>query len=142
MYSFGGQTVHFKRSGCSTENGQGVFPWRYIQEELETAATSCGAAITGVPKSRIIADRLSEYVVEIADLKASIDNNMKRCFYELNKLTMYINSLDDSRLRMILAFRYINGHSWKRIALSIGGGNTEKGVQMIVKRFLEENCEI
>lgn len=32
MYNFDGQTVHFKRSGCSTENGQGVFSWRYIQQ--------------------------------------------------------------------------------------------------------------
>lgn len=110
-------------------------------EELETAATSCGAIITGVPKSHKIADKLSEYVAEIADLKASIDKNMKRCFNELNKLTMYINSLEDSRLRMIFAFRYINGLSWKQIALRIGGGNTEKGVQMIVKRFLEEKYE-
>ena len=108
--------------------------------ELE-AASSCGTVITGMPKCQKITDKLAEYAVEIADLKISIDLNMKKCFYELNRLNRYINSLDDSRIRLVLALRYINGLSWKQIALSIGGGNTEKGVQMIVKRFLEENCQ-
>ena len=109
--------------------------------ELEAAATSCGAIITGMPKAHSVSDKLAEYAVEIADSKALLDLNLKKCFYELNRLNRYINSIDDSQIRIILALRYINGLSWKQIAHSIGGGNTEKGVQMIIKRFLEENCQ-
>ena len=109
--------------------------------ELEAAVTSCGVTITGMPKAHGVSDKLAKCAVEIADLKALLDLNLKKCFYELNRLNRYINSIDDSQIRIILALRYINRLSWKQIAHSIGGGNTEKGVQMIVKRFLEENCQ-
>ena len=88
--------------------------------ELEAAATSCGAKITGMPKSHCISDKLAEYAVEIADSKALLDLNLKKCFYELNRLNRYINSLDDSEMRLILSLRYINGMGWKQIAFSIG----------------------
>ena len=109
--------------------------------ELETVATSCTATITGLPRTSGMADKIAKYAIEIADLKALLDLNLKKCFYELNRLNRYIQSVDDSQMRMILSLRYINGYNWRQIAFSIGGGNTEKGIQMMVKRFLEENCE-
>ena len=109
--------------------------------ELEGLATSCTAQITGMPRVNGISDKLAKYAVEIADLKALLDLNLKKCFYELNRLNRYIESVEDSQMRMILSLRYVNGLSWRQIAFSVGGGNTEKGVQMMVKRFLKENCE-
>jgi len=88
--------------------------------ELEVVATSCTASITGMPKTNGISDKLANYVVEIADLKAILDLNLKKCFYELNRLNRYINSVDDSEMRMILSLRYINGLTWLQIAFSIG----------------------
>ena len=88
--------------------------------ELEVAATSCTASITGMPKTNGISDKLANYVVETADLKALLDLNLKKCFYELNRLNRYINSVDDSEMRMILSLRYINGLTWLQIAFSIG----------------------
>jgi len=88
--------------------------------ELEVAATSCTAYITGMPKAHGISDKIANYVVEIADLKALLDLNLKKCFYELNRLNRYINSVDDSEMRMILSLRYINGLTWLQIAFSIG----------------------
>ncbi len=37
----------------------------------------------------------------------------------------YINSVEDSRMRSILTYRYIDGLSWQQVANKIGGGNTE-----------------
>jgi len=88
--------------------------------ELETVATSCTATITGLPRANNISDKLVEYAVEIADLKALLDINLKKCFYELNRLNRYIQSVDDSQMRLILSLRYINGLSWQQIAFSIG----------------------
>jgi len=106
--------------------------------ELETAATSCTAAITDFRGISGIADKTSKYAIEIADLKVLIDLNIKKCFYELNRLNRYIQSVDDSKTRMVLSLRYINGFSWRQIAFSIGAGNTEDGVRMLHNRFLKK----
>jgi len=88
--------------------------------ELETLATSCTSRITGMPHGRGVSNRLAEYVAEIADLRGLIDLNLKKCFYELNRLTRYISDIEDSQIRQILSLRYINGLSWQRIAFLIG----------------------
>lgn len=89
-------------------------------QELESLATSCTSPITGMPKSKGIIDKLSEYVAEIADLKWLIDLNLQKCFFELNRLNRFINTVEDSEMRLILSLRYINGLSWQQIAYSIG----------------------
>jgi hypothetical protein len=105
-------------------------------EELEGMATSCTSQITGMPRSQGIVDRMATYTAEIADLRGLIDLNIKKCFFELNRINRFINSVDDSQIRMILSLRYINGLSWLQIAASIGGGNTDDGVRMVHNRFL------
>jgi len=107
--------------------------------ELEALATNCTSRITGMPSGRGVNDKLAGYVAEIADLRGLIDLNLKKCFYELNRLTRYINSVEDSQIRQILSLRYINGLSWVQIAFALGGGNTADGVRMAHKRFLEKN---
>ncbi|WP_307760967.1 hypothetical protein [uncultured Phascolarctobacterium sp.] len=105
-------------------------------QELECMATSCTSRITGMPHSSNMVDKLSRYVAEIADLRGLIDLNIKRCFYELNRLNRFINSVEDSQMRMILSLRYINGLPWNQIAASIGG-NTEDSVRKAHDRYLK-----
>lgn len=107
--------------------------------ELEHLATSCTTPITGMPSTPGVVDKLAGYVAEITDLKALLDLRLKKCFYELNRLNSYIQNLSDSEMRLILSLRYINGLSWTQIATSIGGGNSDKNIQMKVSRFLSKN---
>ena len=107
--------------------------------ELEGLATSCTSRITGMPHSRGIIDKLGEYAAEIADLRGLLDLNIKKCFYELNRLNRYINTVEDSQLRTMLALRYVNGLSWVQVAHSIGGGNSADSVRKAVNRFFEKN---
>lgn len=108
-------------------------------DELECLATSCTSHITGMPRSAGVTDKLSKYVAEIADLKGLIDLNIKKCFYELNRLNRYIESVEYSQMRMILSLRYINGLNWAQIAMNIGGGNTADGIRKAHDRFLSKN---
>ena len=89
-------------------------------QELEALATSCTSHITGMPKAQGVVDRLAGYVAEIADLRSLIDLNIRKCFFELNRLNRLINGIEDSQMRLILSLRYINGLSWQQIAFSIG----------------------
>lgn len=107
--------------------------------ELECLATSCSAQITGMPRANGISDKISKYVAEIADLKSLLDLNLKKCFYELNRLNRYIQSVEDSEMRMILSFRYINGLSWQQVAASISVYATEDSVRMKHNRYLREH---
>ena len=87
--------------------------------ELECSAFSCTATITGMPHINGISDKIGKYAAEIADLKGLLDLNLKKCFYELHRLNRYIESIEDSEMRMILSLRYINGLSWEQVAYSI-----------------------
>ena len=98
-------------------------------KELEAAATSCSSKIDGLPSGTGISDKIGKYAVQIADLKSLLDLNLKKCFYELNRLNHSIQSVEDSQMRMILTLRYINGLTWRQIAKSlgvIGDGSTER----------------
>ena len=106
--------------------------------ELECVATSCTARITGMPRGTGVVDKLASCTAEIADLKGLIDLNIKKCFFELNRINRYINAIDDSHIRMIFQLRYINGLCWQQIAYSIGGGNTAEGVRKAHNRFLKK----
>lgn len=107
--------------------------------ELESLATSCTNLITGMPRSTDVNDLMAKYTAEIADLRGLIDLNLRKCFYELDRLNRYINTIEDSLMRQILSLRYVNGLSWKEVACSIGGGNTDDSVRMMHNRFLSGN---
>lgn len=109
-------------------------------EELEAAATGATSRITGMPHDYSTSDKVGNYGAEIADLKASIQSNMERCWRELKRMNNYINSVDDSLTRQILTLRYINGLPWAQVAACIGGGNTEDSVKKVHERFLKKNA--
>ena len=88
--------------------------------ELECVAASTSSRITGMPHASGISDKVGKYAAEIADLKELLDLNLKKCFYELNRLNRYIESIEDSEMRLIMSLRYINGLSWQQVAFSIG----------------------
>ncbi len=90
-----------------------------------------------MPKGNGISDKLSSCVSEMADLKSLLDLNIKKCFYELNRINRYIESIEDSQMRMILSLRYVNRLSWQQIAFSIGG-NTSESVRKAHDRFLDK----
>lgn len=97
--------------------------------ELEALATSCTAKITGLPNGNGVSDKIANYATEITDLKSLLDLNLKKCFYELNRLDRFISSVNDSEMRIILTLRYSQGLSWQQIAQNmgvLGDGSTER----------------
>ena len=107
--------------------------------ELEAVATNCSTKITGLPSGKGISDKIGNYAAQIADLKALLDLNLKKCFYELNRLDRFIQSVKDPLLRQILTCRFVNGYSWRKIAYTVGGNNTPDGLRVKMMRFLQKN---
>lgn len=81
--------------------------------ELECAAASQQMRITGMPRAIGFSDKVASYTVEIAELKELLDLNLRKFFRELNRLKRYIESIEDSEIRMIMTLRYVNGLSWR-----------------------------
>lgn len=113
--------------------------------ELETLATNCTSKITGLPNGQGISDKIGSYATEIADLKALIDLNLKKCFYELNRINRFIDSIQDSKMRMILMLRYVQNLSWQKVAFAIGEHDEQyprrKHNAFLKKYKLDENDE-
>ncbi len=106
-------------------------------KELETIAQSCTSRITGMPHGTGISDKIGKYAVQIADLKCLLDLNLKKCFFELNRLTEYIQSVDDPLIREIMTYRYIHGFSWQKTAFNVGGNNTAGSLKKKLYRYLK-----
>ena len=84
--------------------------------ELEAAATKCTASVSGIPTGKGVSDKVGQYASQIADLKALLDLNIKKSFYELNRLTRYIENIEDSEMKLIFSLRYIQNMRWHEIA--------------------------
>lgn len=114
--------------------------------ELECVATSTSSRITGMPHASGISDKVGKYAAEIVDLKELLDLNLKKCFYELNRLNRYIESIEDSEMRLIMSLRYINGLSWQQVAFSIGEHDEQyprrKHNKFLKQSKVDENDEL
>ena len=52
------------------------------------------------------------------------------------QILKFIDSIDDSLLRQVIVYRYIDGLSWIAVASKVGGNNSPSGLRIMVDRFL------
>lgn len=57
----------------------------------------------------------------------------------VNTVEEYITGINDSKMRRILRYRYIDNMSWTKIAFRMGKKYTADGCRMLHNRFLEES---
>ena len=104
--------------------------------ELECAATGSSPRITGVPIGYGYSNKVADYAVEINDLKEMLERQLRKCICEMKRINEYIETIEDSQIRIIIGLRYVQGLTWRQVAFRIGGGNTESGVKKMVYRYL------
>lgn len=63
--------------------------------------------------------------------KANLQNMMLQIEY-------YINSVEDSLIRQLLIYRYVDGLKWRDIACKMGCGYTEEQLRKIMQRFFSK----
>lgn len=56
----------------------------------------------------------------------------------INQIEKFVSDIDDSRMRRIISFRFIEKMSWNKVAQRIGGNTTADSVRMEFNRFMEE----
>ena len=110
----------------------------YRLKRLEDMSTNITPQITGMPHASQVSDKVGNYATEIALLKDLIKKNKDEVWKECLRLENYISGIDDSLIRQILSYRYVNGLSWAAVAHCIGGNNTADSVRKLLDRFLEK----
>lgn len=78
---------------------------------------------------------IRDYEKRIFRLRNKINKKFIELVEEKNKLMNYIYSIDDSRLRQILIYRYIHGLSWKAIGEKMNYGTST--IRMIHDSFIK-----
>ena len=106
--------------------------------ELEAVATNCSTKITGLPTGKGISDKIGNYAAQIADLKALLDLNLKKCFYELNRISRYIEGVEEPLIKQIMIYRFECHMSWLQIERAIGGKNRAESLRKKLYRYLNK----
>lgn len=113
--------------------------------EINDLANSCSTKVTGLTDVCEISKITSMYNTEISDLKELLNSNLKKCLFELKKMNQFIQNIDDSQMRLILAYRYIDRLTWQQIAFRIGESDEQyprKKHNAFLKKYkLDENNE-
>ena len=111
-------------------------------KELEAMAEGRTQHLTGMPIAPGFGDKTARYAIEMMELKETIQSNVRRCFAEYTRLLRFIRGVEDSRMRQILTLRYRNGMTWQRIAMEIGGGNTEDSVRKNARQVFGSKIKV
>ena len=106
--------------------------------ELEAAATNCSTKITGLPSGKGISDKIGNYAAQIADLKALLDLNLKKCFYEFNRLNRYIEEVEEPLIKQIMICRFEHQMSWMQIEKAMDGKNRAESLRKKLYRYLKK----
>ena len=73
-------------------------------------------------------------------LQDSIKKRYKKCLELKIQIEQFIESIDDSRTRLIFELRYIEGYKWQKISKELGAYD-ESYARKIHDRYLEKNLK-
>lgn len=105
--------------------------------ELENAATKTTASYGGAAFNGKVTNKTA-LAAEIADLKSIISAKQIQSVAEYNRLVRYISGIEDSFIRRIFTYRFVDGLSWGAVAKRVSGNNTADSVRKCCDRFLRK----
>lgn len=70
--------------------------------------------------------------------KAALEEKEEELLELLSDVEEYINSIDDSRIRRIFRYRYVDNMSWVQVAVQMGRKHTADSCRMAHDRYIEE----
>ncbi len=109
-----------------------------VQELYQTVEAKClGAqALTGMPHSTGVSDKVGALAAELADLSSRMEYLKKETEKSAEPIREFVDAIDDDRLRLIFRFRFLYGLAWCEVADIVGRGATEDAVKSAAYRHL------
>lgn len=112
---------------------------RQIREAIRSLGELTGVNLGGTPAG---GNRLSvqERAVErLEHLRRMYEYRLERYQRELIEVEAFIDGIDDVLTQQVFILRFVKGYSWPKVAMEIGGGNTEDSVRKVCSRYLEKH---
>ena len=113
-----------------------------LEDERELLASLLAAAgprvqrLDGMPHAHGAADPVGYLAAEIADMRETISRREADVARSEAAVAAYIQTIEDIQLRMVFRLRFIHGMTWKLVATTVGGRNTENGVKAACYRYI------
>ncbi len=104
---------------------------------LKSAACPGAQVLTGMPHSPGVRDKVGDFVAEIADLQSDIDHLNEQIAAKRREVQTFITTIENVQIRMVFRLRFLRGLTWEKVAIVLGGRNTEDGVKKICYRYLD-----
>lgn len=110
---------------------------RELLTSLMAAAGPRTQRLDGMPHAHgVVADPVGCLAAEIADMRETISRREADVARSEAAVAAYIQTIEDSQLRMVFRLRFIHGMPWKLVAASVGARNTENGVKAACYRYI------
>jgi uncharacterized coiled-coil DUF342 family protein len=108
-----------------------------LEDRIETLGNGVGSIkITDMPKGSTKLGSIQEKIVE---LKEKWVNARLTALEEYLKIETYINSIEDTEIRMIARYRYLDLLGWEQIALKMGNGQDRTTISKKMRKFLDNS---
>lgn len=89
-------------------------------DELKSRSLIKGQEITGMPHKPGTSDRTADIAVAIREIEELYEIKLKELYVVRRRIERYINTIEDSELRLIVRLRCINNMRWEDIAQEVG----------------------
>lgn len=105
-------------------------------EELNAKLTHITQVLSDAPKGSPQRDKIDKIIDELAERDNLLHVKIINAEKERNRILRYINDIDDSLIRLIIQYRYLNLLTWVKVAYFVGGNNSPDSVRMLSDRYI------
>ena len=85
-----------------------------------------------------VSDKVGSLAEKRVDLERLVQDKQAEIQRLKDKAVEYINTIPDSLTRQIIYYRCVSLFGWRKIAFTVGGGNTEESVRKVYTRFFDK----
>lgn len=107
-----------------------------LLDNLRAAAYPASPALTGMPHTPGIKDKVGDLAIEITDMETRMAYIQKEIEVQKSQVEEFVLTIEDNYLRIIFRLRFERGLAWRDVARVVGGGNTEETVRAACYRYL------
>ena len=93
-------------------------------DELKSRSVIKGQEITGMPHVSGTSDKTAQIAIAIREIEELYEIKLRELYLVRGRIERYINTIDDSELRLIVRLRCINNMRWEDIAPEVGWERT------------------
>ena len=108
-----------------------------ILHSLQDAACPGAQALTGMPHTPGVRDKVGDLAIEITDMKERVRYLEEEIRTKDKAVSDFIGGIEDTRLQMIFRLRFIRGLTWQQTTDILGGKYTEDRVKKLCYRYLD-----